>query len=188
MERNNWDFGVYHTDHYNEFINPDRHYHPVGRFEYSGALNSVCPYPFYQSDLREQYEALYGSILTDRPEPGAHCRQGSRDVPGTAAGTWYRVSGDPAFYGKWGGMGYEFGGDVIFGGIGLVSGGAGAHRHTVMRTSVWPDHVTEEHCWHQGNEWIYLRVNPGEILHAARGEGAECPSSFPAEGFAVYER
>jgi len=194
MERNNWDFGVYHTDHYNEFINPDRHYHPIGRFEFSRALNSVCPYSFFRSDLREQHEALFGSILTDRPEPGAHCRQGSRDVPGTAAGTWYRVSGeevlhdDEVLYGQWGGMGYEFGGDVIFGGIGVMRGGPGAPPQTIMPTSVWPDHVTEEHCWHHWNEWVYLQVNPGEILHAAWGEGPECPASFPTAGFAVYER
>jgi hypothetical protein len=181
-ERSNWDFGVYHTDHYNEFINPARHVHPQGRSEFSRALNSVCPYPFFTPSLRSQYEAMFGSILTDQPEPGAHCRQGSRDVPGTAAGSWFRVSGDPAFYGPVGGMGSEFGGHVIFGGIG--PGGF----QTIMETTVLPEDVTTEHCWHQGGDWIYLRVNPDEILHAALGSGDPCPGAFPESGYAVYER
>lgn len=185
-EASNWDFGVYHTDHYNQFINPDRHYHPVGRFEFSRVLNSVCPYPFFRSDLRVQYEAMYGSILTGRPEPDAHCRQGSRDVPGTAAGTWFVASGGSTVYGPLAGMGFEFGGHVVFGGVGLMPGAGGPQ--TIMQTSVRPDDVTTEHCWHQWNEWIYLRVNPGEILDVAYGEGGACPEVFPEAGYAVYER
>jgi hypothetical protein len=180
---NNWDFGVYHTEHYNDFISPERFYHPVLKGEISRMLNSVCPYPFFIQELREQYEALYGNLLLDRPVPGAHCRQVSRDKLGTIAGTWYRVSGDPEFYKEIVGIGSEFGGDVIVGGI------AGASRswRVLAQSDVEPKTVTDSHCYYDGGHFGYLKLINDMLMHVYYGTG-ECPDEFPDSGYAVYER
>jgi len=177
----NWDFGVYDRNHRNDFINTARHDHHRGRNEFIRALNSVCPYDFFTPALRTQYEAKYGSILTNQPEPDAHCRQGSRDVLGTVAGTWWRVSGNPSFYGAQVGIAPEFGGHLILGGI-----GPGGYQ-TIVETDLRPDMVTTSHCWQGWDTWVYLRLVDDMTMHAAFGEGG-CPTEFPSSGFAVYER
>lgn len=182
VEANNWDFGVYHTHHENDFINADRFRFPLGTGDFNRILNSVCPYDFFTPPLRDQYLAMLGSILTDQPEPDAHCRSGSRDVPGTVAGSWFRISGSPALYHPEAGIASEFGGHVILGGI-----GPDASRQVVVRSDVDPASVTDTHCWDDGGRHVFLRLQPDGRLNAAYGEGG-CPAAFPVDGFGVYER
>jgi hypothetical protein len=113
----------------------------------SVSLTDECPMRRMIPGVRDSHmhlpirrAAMYGFIPTNRPEPGAHCRQGSRDVPGTVAGRWWQISGDPSHYDPVAGITSEFGAHVLFGGT--------EHPATqvVVELDIIPEEVTGEQC------------------------------------------
>ncbi|MEM9142911.1 MAG: hypothetical protein AAGA86_07985 [Bacteroidota bacterium] len=177
-----FDFGVYHSERPNTFLNNDR-FHPVETFTFSS-----CPYDYFSTDLRNRMYNLFG------PKPLAQpldCR-GPREKSGTLADPWFDtadVFSNP-YFGQ-----TEFSplvmATALNGTVKIVRGTApNVYRIPLGAiTYVDPEEVTTEHCYELSTGgYFYLQLQPDGTLRVVREVTGTCPLAFPTTGFRVYYR
>jgi hypothetical protein len=79
----NFDFGALDMRVTNTFANPDR-------YQFARTPHIVCPYNYFEADLRDQFFAL----IPRTQEP--RCGTATQDVPGTLQGVWFQPASDRA--------------------------------------------------------------------------------------------
>ncbi len=177
-----FDFGVYHSDRPQAFLNNDR-FHPVETFRFSS-----CPYDYYSGSLRNQMYDLFG------PKPLAQpldCR-GPRGVAGTIAGPWFdtvEVFSTPHFGQT------EFSpllvATTLSGIVKIVRGTESNVYRTLLGspTHADPENVTTEHCYEvESGGYYYFQLQADGTLRVARETSGTCPSQFPSTGYLTYYR
>ena len=176
------DFGLFNTEHVNEFINQ-------GRYKFfQQPLHADCPYDYFQESLRSQYYALFGTPWFTM-FPDSHCGTASRDLAGTIAGQWFHEpwppSGvDPDEAQDGGEMAVAIGthrdGEVAIGGPSF---------HLKIKTNdttyADPTTVTTQHCYSYGGQSVFLKVMSDDRLAVAILP-SECPDSMPDEYTTYY--
>lgn len=166
---NGIDFGVYDLDTEIVFHNVERY----RQLKDHTKLNSVCPYDYFASALREAYRSRFASIGGE-PVPNAPCRT-IPDVTGASggvAGEWWLESDAPTtMYPRRFAIGRSLSGLTIR--VGLLT------TNIDVRGGVEPRTVTDTVCYGDAGRYVYLRlVTPtsADVVHA----DGDCPSSFPA--------
>ncbi len=165
-----WDFGLLDARRRNDFVNQERYEDELRSF-----LHGMCPFDLYTTDLRVAYADLFMSVRGE-PLPQAACGDGSQDVAGTLAGTWFTVQGDaPApqlvIYS-------DIDGTIATGGLtdgeGVVFG-------------PFPE-TRGRGCFTVGAVWVWLELDPDDDTRLLRSHGdGPCPAD-PPEPTVTYAR
>ena len=176
------DFGLFNTEHTNEFINQERY-----KF-FQQPLHADCPYDYFQESLRPQYYALFGTPwLTLFPD--SHCGTTSRDLAGTIAGQWFNKPWPPPgtspAEAQGGGemavaIGNHVDGTVEIGGPSFhlrIKPGEPTHFDPLL--------VMTEQCYSSGGLSVFLKVMSDDRLAVAIGP-SKCPNSMPNEYITYY--
>ncbi|SHG30011.1 hypothetical protein [Flagellimonas flava] len=181
-EAKSFDFGVYHEDRPQTFLNNDR-FHPVETFRYS-----TCPYDYYSGSLRTAMFDLFGPKPLNQP---LDCR-GPRGVAGTIAGPWFdtvEVFSTPHFGQT------EFSplliATTLSGTVKIVRGTESTVHRTSFGAATYadPEEVTTEHCYEvNSGGYFYFQLQTDGTLHVVRQTSGTCPSEFPTSGFLTYYR
>ena len=176
------DFGLFNTEHANDFINQERY-----KF-FPQPLHADCPYDYFQESLRSQYYALFGTPWFTM-FPNSHCGTASRDLAGTISGQW--------FHEPWPLHGLSLDEPQTGGEMAVA---IGSHRdgevaigapsfHLRIKTSepthADPTTVTTQHCYSSGGQFVSLKVMSDDQLGLANGSG-ECPNSMSNEYITYY--
>lgn len=181
-EAKSFDFGVYHSERTQNFLNNDR-FHPVETFKHS-----TCPYDYYSGSLRTAMYDLFGPKPLDQP---LDCR-GPRGRAGTLAGPWFdteEVFSTPV-HGQ-----TQFSpllvATTLDGTVKIVRGTEANVYRTFLGVATYadPEEVTTEHCYEvSGGGYFYFQLQPDGTLRVIRETAGTCPSEFPSAGYLTYYR
>lgn len=168
--RGSWDFGVLDLTYTAEFANPER-------YEGSHFTQGVCPFGLYEDVDRTAFGELFATGRGVRV-PHAPCGDGSEDVPGTLAGTWFEEQ--TGLDGRRWILMDDLDGTVNSGGIwgeGMIEGPSPS--------------VVDRGCYRSGDDlqwaWLWLDAEDDARLHRHDGEGP-CPEEAPAAPQLTFTR
>lgn len=177
-----WDFGLTNTTVENEFANMARYQEPHSDY----LLHADCPYEYFESPLRETYEALYAT-QDGEPYEGATCRSASRDVPGTLSGAWFRNEEVSEHFGERLAIASDFDGQIRVGGLWESNLMVPADPEPAIDPA--EVEVGDEACYHDPDSdyYAYFRMASETTIEVAKGSGS-CPTAFPSGDANVYYR
>lgn len=176
-----WDFVMIDATRTTVFANQER-YENTG--DLRNLLHAVCPYDYYDEDMRRAYVAKFAwwGGSAGAPQCG-----GPVDVPGSLAGGWFQSPFDasvPFAPADWGVVA-----KVEADGFAYIVGPDWEVRSNPQDPLFAdPKTVTTDHCyqhWGSPARWAYLRLLSATELAASHGLGA-CPASMPAEYRSYY--
>lgn len=173
----------------NQFVNQKRYESSSRAYNY----HSVCPYDYYQGEMKEAYYELL---------PGKNCGTMEHDKIGTISGQWF-LNPNPAtgiggvIFGRTAGYGNPL--PIVKMPDRITVGNIGSSNviwiYPNSPTYKDPKEITTEHCYQnypmnpdtpQG--YIYFKVVDNMTLDAYFSETGNCPSIFPSTGGKRYYR
>ncbi len=175
-----FDFLVLDEENENFYINPQR-------WEWEQSLYSVCPYDFYEDDLKEKYYQKIGIVNAGELVKADDCGHISYDVENTISGGWFRDDDSTDLNGEYALIGER---------VGFVDVVVKTEREGVLLriTDYEPGRlpvdvgIGESVCYEGfSDDWVYLHLVDGNTIEISSGNG-ECPESLPEDGWTRYYR